>query len=205
MSNKNTGAKSIYEDFPFMQAFPFEDYSIEIESDDAFYGEDLEGLDFSKMPGLRDLDRQNIVNFTYMSKNSDVVISFHKDDVLYIDEVSESIKKLDSIRERIDKGLATNSLKLKIRAIGHGDIFIKRVSPAFEETKETFKTVLDSMLVLHEVEMSQKMVLKIITLDKNIDMTKLTPEEVKTIMMYLDFQLHHARIILGVVIASKIF
>lgn len=206
MANKNEGDKNIYDEFPFMQAFPFNEYEIEINQDSLFYIQDEDAaLDFSSMPGLKDLDPQEIVNFKYMASESDVIISFHIDDISYINEVSDTIKQIDKVRTILDSGLESDEFKEKIQSIKLGNTFIETVSPDFKEAKDTFKTVLDSITSLNGVEMSHKLVQNILDLKKSIDVGKLTVNEVKSILMYLDFQLHHAKIILGVVIAAKIY
>lgn len=206
MTNKKLGDNNIFDEFPFMQAFPFDEYQIEIEKDDLFYVQDENMvIDFSSVPGLKDLDSHEVVNFQYLIGENDIITSFHKDDIAYIDEVSDSIKKIDNIREILDDGIKMDDLKGKIKAIEAGDKFICKVSPDFKESKNTFKAVLDSIILLNGVEMSHKLVQNILELNKNIDITKLNVDEIKSILMYLDFQLHHAKIILGVVIAAKIY
>lgn len=203
MTDKKSKPTNIFEVFPFLQSFPFDMYEISIEKD-TFFIDDI-GVDISSISALNQLDEPEVVSFKYDADGNDIVISFHMDDIEYIKELSDGVKKLDAIREKLDNALEDDELKVKVSAIKAGNKFIDSLSSDFKESEYTFKSVLDNIIKLNGVEMSHKLVQNIIDLKSSINIKKLTVNEVKSINMYMDFQLHHAKIMLGIVIAAKIY
>ena len=57
---------------------------------------------------------------------------------------------------------------------------------------------------MNEIELSEGIIGKINRLDKDIAEYSFTVNESMAIEAYLNFQLHHVKIMLGVIIASKI-
>jgi len=178
-------------EFDFLNSFPFEEY--EITS-----GKELELPD-----GEINEYKNDLYNFTYSIPQSEVTISFHEDDMRFLNEKSNDIQELDSFRKNIDVGLKSNDIKFKFKCIKKNRKFLKRIgSPA---TKlDTFNDVLNGIQEMNGAKLSDKLIKKIINLNEKMDLSELTIGEEKSIFSYLNFQLHHVKIMLGVIIASKI-
>jgi len=182
----------LYELFPFLKSFPFDQYIIS-------GGKGEEEEENEQKNSFED----ELFNFKYVYRDKDIVISFYDTDILFLDVISKDITVLDGIRKSIDKGLDSNSMTVKFTSIRKAKTFLKKIkSPA--ENADTFKTVLNGLQEMNEVELSEDIINKIDELDKKLKDEKLNVNELITIDSYLDFQLHHAKIMLGIVIASKI-
>lgn len=179
----------IYEIFPFLESFPFDEYVLSSEKGSEKY-EDL-------------LGEEELIDFKYEAMDKDITVSFYKEDIEFLNIASEKISKLDSLREEIDKGLKSDDTLVKFESIKKTKRFLKKVSsPA--ENGEAFRSVLDGLQEMNEVELSEGIIGKINRLDKDIAEYSFTVNESMAIEAYLNFQLHHVKIMLGVIIASKI-
>jgi len=108
-----------------------------------------------------------------------------------------------SLRLEIDEALKSDEILTKFEGIEKTKPFLTKVkSPAVETN--SFTTVLNGLQEINEVEFSEGIVNKINNLDRKLIDFKFNVSETRVIHSYLDFQLHHAKIMLGVVIASKI-
>ena len=178
----------IYENFPFLKSFPFDEYTLS-SGKDADYHEEL--------------DKDELIDFTYKAMDKDITISFFNEDMEFLDIISEKVTSLDSLREDIDNALKSDEMLDKFEGIKKVKPFLKKVkSPAVDVS--SFTTVLKGLQEINEVEFSEGIVNKINKLDKKLIDFKFNVNEIKAIHSYLDFQLHHAKIMLGVIIASKI-
>lgn len=178
----------IYEIFPFLKSFPFDEYTLS-SGKDADYHEEL--------------DKDELIDFTYQTMDKDITISFFNEDMEFLDMISGNVTSLDSLRFQIDEALKSNEILTKFEGIEKTKPFLEKVkSPAVDTG--SFTTVLNGLQEINEVEFSEGIVNKINKLDKKLIDFKFNVNEIKAIHSYLDFQLHHAKIMLGVIIASKI-
>lgn len=179
----------IYQTFPFLQSFPFEEYKLS-EGKDSDHHQEV-------------FKKEDLYDFQYRAADKDVTISFYKEDIEFLNMISENVKKLDSLRENIDEGLKSSNMLVKFKSIEKSKAFLKKVnSPAEDVT--TFRSVLDGLQEINEVSLSEGIIKKINRLDKKLVDFDFTVNELMAVHAYLDFQLHHVKIMLGVVIASKI-
>ena len=194
---------AVYTNFPFLEAFPFKEYKIslsESEMEDIYPEDEL----LYREDELK-LEPLSLIHFTYAYDNSDVTISFYLEDVDFLHKKSDSISKLDSIRKKVDGGLNNQDIIKKMKAIKLLAPFMIKVGTAEVLKRDTFESVLESVQKMSSISLSNKMIEQIKNLDENINVKKLKYIEEQCMMIYLDFQLHHAKIILGTIIASKIY
>jgi hypothetical protein len=195
----------VYTTFPFLEAFPFKEYKISLSK------EHVSSMDENATNKLlySEYDLQfeplSLIHFTYPCDNSDVTISFYMDDIDFLNNKSDSILKLDSTLVEINKGLNNQDIIKKMKAIKHLFPFMKKVGTSEALKKDTFESVLKSIQSMSDINLSNKTVDQIKNLDENIDLSNLKSDEEKCVIIHLDFQLHHAKIILGTIIASKIY
>ena len=190
----------LYETLPFMEAFPFKEYEIDLESD----GDELE-VSPILVKTLGSFGESQLLNFNYVEHDATIMVSFHREDIIQTAEDSAKIKKLDSVRQELEKGIKSNDIVVKIEAIKKGRKFIRLLDNENLMNPE-FAPFLQEMLTLHSASLESHLVLELQKLkpQKILDF-KLIPAEKIAIFSYLNFQLHYARIILGVVIAAKIY
>ena len=179
----------IYEIFPFLESFPFDEYTLSSEKGSEKY----ENL----------LSDEELIDFQYTAIDKDITVSFYREDIEFLNMISEKINKLDSLREEIDRGLQSDDTLVKFESIRISKSFLKKVkSPA--ENEDVFRSVLDGLQEINETKLSEGIIGKINRLDDSLANYKFTVNESMAIEAYLNFQLHHVKIMLGVVIASKI-
>lgn len=190
----------LYKTLPFMEAFPFEEYEIDLESD----GDELE-VSPILIKTLGSFGESQHLNFNYVEYDSTIMVSFNREDILEVAEIASKIKKLDSVRLELDFGLRSSEIGTKIDAIKKGRKFIKLLNNENVMGPE-FAPFLQEMLSLHEASLESHLILELQKLkpQKLFDF-KFTLAERAAIFSYLNFQLHYARILLGVVIAAKIY
>ena len=190
----------LYETLPFMELFPFKEYEIDLESD----GSELE-VSPILIKTLGSFGESYHVNFNYIEHGATILVSFYLEDILEVAETAKVIKKLDSVRIELEDGIKSNSLVTKVDSIKKARKFIKLLKSDSLENPE-FIPFLQEMLALHEAVLESSLILELqkLKLQRILDF-KLTTNEKIAIFSYLNFQLHYARILLGIVIAAKIY
>lgn len=187
---------------PYMEAFPYDNYEIVLEEE-----EDLDPIDISPilLNVFGPLNKDEKVTFKYLEKDSIVQISFYLDDVEYIAAASNKIKKMDSINEDLEKALTTKSLEEKIESIKRSKKFIKLLD-SDHLLFAPFTEVLRDMLDLYDTSLIASQILGVQRLQhKKIEEEKLTQKQKDAVSAFFNFQLNYAKIILGIVIAVKIY
>lgn len=192
----------LYAEFPFMQAFPFEEYTFTLEKEDDLTT--LSGIDPVVISEAGKFVVPEFVNFYYISKETKVSLSFYTYDIRYILENSKDVKKIDEIREALDYGISATTLLDKIESIKKGEKFLKKLGSSLIVGK-SFDGVLDEFLANKGYVVSKSELRKIKSKFKTIS-EDLYDDELKEIIgSFYDIHLHHIKILLGIVIASKIY
>jgi hypothetical protein len=193
----------LYTVFPFMEAFPFEGYEITLEADGS--EPDETGISPLILKQFGAIGTENHLNFFYLDGETSMLVSFYQEDVQYIAETSGKIKKLTPVRDDLDSGLLSSSLKVKIDCVKRSKKFINLLKSE-ELSDAPFSEILKEVLDAHGAVLNSQQTLAVQKMNfKKIEETKLTSAERKAIGSFLDFQLNYAKIILGIVIAAKIY
>lgn len=193
----------LYLTLPFMEAFPFKEYDIALEVEGSG-PEDL-GVDPILIKHLGSFGTEQIVNFNYSENVGPIIISINQEDVLYLAEISRKIKKMTPVREALDIGLNSNSLEEKAEEIKRSRVFIKSLdSDVLLDPR--FEGVLADIMEVHGVNLTSTQLLAL--QKRSVAKLKKTPFSEKQYSVgkaYFDFQLHYAKILLGIIIAAKIY
>lgn len=200
--NKSLNNSELYKTFPFLYAFPFDNYQINLEKD-TFNPKAL-GIDPMIVNNISGLEEPDVVNFCYIESDSRIVISFYTNDIEYLKDKSSEIKSLDSIRKNIDDGLESLSIKTKIDCIKKATKFIKLLNSGLISSV-SFNEVFLDMLKIDNIELSNKTVISLQNMSSTIKEEKFTDAELKAIRTFYNFRLHYVKILLGVVISAKIY
>jgi hypothetical protein len=188
---------------PFMSEFPFTEYTIELLEK----GDDLIQLGISPMliNEFGDTGLVETLNFYYLEGDSNISISIDRFDVSWIATQAQKVKVLDSTLKALNVGLDSSDLVEKARAAKVGKKFIKAIecedallvdsNELLAEFLNLYGTVLTSKLKMNLQKLS------IATL-KN---TQFSERQWMAVTAYLNFQINYSKILLGIVIAAKIY
>ena len=188
---------------PFILEFPFKEYDIRLVE----RGEDFIQLGISPMLVNEFGDTGTIenLNFYYTEGGSDISISINKHDVEWIAEQANLVKKLDSIRKSLDDGLESKSLIDKIKSIKFGKKFTKLIG-CDNTLIIDFNELLSEFIELYDATFTSKIKLGLQKLSEaTLNSTELSERQYKVASAFFNFQIHYIKILLGIVIAAKIY
>ena len=188
---------------PFMVEFPFKEYDIQLVE----RGEDFLQLGISPMliNEFGDTGTIESLNFYYTERGSDVSISINKYDVEWIAEQADLVKKLDAIRKSLDDGLESKSLIDKIKSIKFGKKFTKLIG-CDNTLIIDFNELLSEFIKLYDATFTSKIKLGLQKLSEaTLNSTELSERQYKAASAFFNFQIHYIKILLGIVIAAKIY
>lgn len=188
---------------PFMSEFPFDDYEITIED----FGLPLDQLGISPIL-INELGANNNlkrVDFYYAEGESSVSISLRKDDIEWLASESPKITKFDDLCKEIEEALKSTDLACKMKSIRSGRKFLRNFSdPNLQEVD--FNETMSEFLEIYSVQLDSKTKLVIQNLNmKAMAKTELVENKYLAVRGFLNFQLNYIKIVLGIVIATKIY
>ncbi len=188
---------------PFMAEFPFPDYEITVvEKGSSFVSL---GISPILINAFGDTGTSAIVNFDYPESDSNVTISIYKDDIEWIAQESNKIKKMDKLRLLLDLSLESDNLIEKIKAIRVGKKFI-RLLDCENFTEFDVGDVISDFILIYETVLPSKVKLALQKLSESaLKSTEFSEKQFKVATAFLNFQIHYIKILLGIVIAAKIY
>lgn len=200
-NNSSNSQSELYEKFPFLQSFPFNDYEIMLEKKDDFGA--LSGIDPVVISEAGTFVSPDFINFNYQGNYTKIHLSFYTYDIQYILESAEKIKKMDSVVESLNSGLEDLSIPEKIKSIKKGESFLKKLGASLIPGG-VFDGVLDDFLAAEDIILSKADIKKIKAKSRTLTDDKFNENTSKIIRSFYDIHLHHIKVLLGVVIASKV-
>ncbi len=198
----NDGAlqiEKVYNMFPYLSSFPFGEYSISTNTLDEECDVEVDPMVAKEASSSSNLE---LINFTYQYGESDICFSFYTFDIDFICSVSKKVRKLDSIREKMDLGISSKDINEKLDCIRAGEIFIKKLGSSLL-AGESFDGILYEMLNIKDIKIEDELLNDITDL-KDIECSSLEYGIYNSVSDYYDLHLHHIKILLGIVIAYKI-
>ena len=188
---------------PFMAEFPFGEYDITMVE---------RGADFIKLgvspilvKEFGDTGKIQSLNFYYIEEGSDISISLYKGDVEWIAEEAANVKKVDALCKILDTSLSSEDLILKTRAIKNGRKFSKLLNYD-AVTGIDFNELLSEFLSIYDTHLNSKIKLGLQKLSEaTLKSTEFSEKQFKAVNAFLNFQIHYIKILLGIVIAAKIY
>lgn len=195
----------ICDSLPFMHAFPFKEYTIALQQSQEKSAQDL-GINPIIAKSFGEIEPSKRVHFSYEEGDATLLVSFYLDDLKYIENNYRKIKKLDSVLKDLNDGMATNSIEEKIQAIKKGKAFVRLLKSDILNSPQ-FEGILLDICEILEISLATNVMLDLHKLNVKGVLTteEFTKKERGAIAAYLNFQLHYAKIILGIVIAAKIY
>ena len=188
---------------PFMTEFPFGDYDISmVERED-----DLIKLGISPIlvKAFGDSGTIQSLNFYYIEDGSDISISLYRGDVEWIAEESVHIKKMDALRKTLDDSLKADDLLIKVKTIKSGRKFLKILN-CDNVTGIDFNELIVDFTSIYDTALTSKIRLGLQKLSEaTLRSTEFSEKQFKAVRAFLNFQIHYIKILLGIVIAAKIY
>jgi hypothetical protein len=185
--------------YPFLKNFPFDEFEIEVgdlnsskvrhQSDDDFFEDE---------PG------PNVLRFSLGEKDKGrISIVIFEKELSWIAMVADDIKNLDGIRKVLDRGIRSKDLIVKRNAVEAAETWSQAIQDNNARLSySTMGEVLASMIKgQHQFV---QVISKLAALSLKKGLVNLNKEEYEIILTYYHFQLIYTKLILGLVIASKI-
>jgi hypothetical protein len=188
---------------PFMAEFPFGEYDIRMVE----RGEDFIKLGVSPIlvKEFGDTGKIQSLNFYYIEEGSDISISLYRGDVEWIAEDAINVKKVDALCKVLDTALSSDDLTLKTKAIKAGRKFSKLLN-CDAVTSIDFNELLSEFLSIYDTHLNSKIKLSLQKLsDATLKSTEFSERQFKAVKAFFNFQIHYIKILLGIVIAAKIY
>lgn len=186
--------------FPFMKNFPFnDDFEMEILNPPVMAMMLDEEFDTGRSFGPK------VIGFSHKGNPTKCAVSIMSDELQWISEKAEGVTKLDKINKRIDRGLRSRDLLVKRDIAMEADVWLKQVSDRRASlSQETFNEVIHTLLSGKSISESAAVIRSINKLYAKRGVLKLSQHNIDIIYTYLHFKLVYTKLILGIVIASKI-
>lgn len=200
MREVTTETTKINRAFPFMKNFPFSnEFSMEVAAPQVM------AMMFDEEFSPTRRTSPNLINFTHTGTPSKMVISMYADELEWIGDVADAVKSLDKISKRIDRGLKTRDIFLKRDIVMEADLWLNGIKDRSASlSKETFNEVIQSLLGGKSLDEAVSVINSVNKLYTKRGVVKISKENLNVIFTYFHFKLVYAKLILGIVIASKI-
>lgn len=186
--------------FPFMSNFPFnDDFEITLETPPmmaVMFDDDFESS--VRKPG-------KTISFRHKGSPLKATIVITPAELTWIEQTAQSIKKLDRISKKIDRGLKSKDVLLKKDISIEADLWLSQLSDNNSSlSQETFNDVLKSLLGDRSVKQTVQFITDLNRLYSGKGMIRMKREDLNVAFTYFHFRLIYAKLMLGIVIASKI-
>lgn len=133
-------------------------------------------------------------------------INFYEKEIWLLDSISNHISSLNSISKLINECLDSDNLIIKRDGLLECEEWTKSFDPTgtakFQYT--TFTDVLNAMMTHSNIKDKEGLLKNIEKLHKKKGIVKLDSDQEKLVICFYQFQLIYFKLILGIVIASKI-
>ena len=194
---------SIFDIFPFLLSFPFHDYSITLEQG-VDYLDDL-GIDpIVLSAGGGGIATPDFVNFQHTGEESKITLSFYTYDISFIINNCSHILKFDDVRKSIDDGLNSLAIGEKLKSIKIGEKLVRKIGKSLV-AGSSFNKLFDDLLKNNRHSLKADVIRDIKLKRLKVPEYEYTEVEKSIIRSFYDLHLHHLKILLGIVIAIKIY
>jgi hypothetical protein len=186
--------------FRFMKNFPFnDDFEITLHSQPMMAVMFDEEFDSEiRRPG-------KIVHFKYKDSPLRATIAITPVELAWLEKTADSIKKLDQISKKINRGLKTKDVLVKKAMSVEADEWLSQLADGNSTlSKETFNEVLKSLLGNRSVKQTVQFINTLNRLYSGKGLVRMTRDDLDVAFTYFHFRLIYAKLMLGIVIASKI-
>jgi len=184
--------------YPFLKNFPFSEFTIEA-------GEiNSPGLLRMEDDSFVQTSSQGLVQFSFGKKESgQITVVLFEQELEWIASIADSITDLDRIRKTLDKGIKAKDLISKRNAVEAAETWCLAVQNSRARLSySTMGDILSSMI--RDTKQLVQIIGKLAALSLKKGLVNLSKQEYEIILTHYHFQLVYTKLILGLVIASKI-
>ena len=182
--------------YPFLKNFPFKEFQVEIG--DEFKPMILDDSDYQEQP----VDPK-LLKFVYETGQSSMAIMIFEQELNWLNEIAEKITDLDHATKVIDEAIESPDLLVKRDGVNFAEEWSSKIQD--NHTRLSYST---SGEILASLVKNQSQLVAIINKLVKLAMCKglvgLDREEYQIILTYYQFQLIYTKLILGIIISSKI-
>lgn len=196
--SQNRLARQVAAKYPFLNSFPFKEFSIDISE------MGLPGLAIAEFEQEEESSGTAMVKFSIddqLKGNLSIVI--FEQELKWIQEVADEVKDLDRISKKLEKGIKSKDLIVKRNAVEAAEVWCKALEN--DRARLSYSTLGDALMrMIKDHRQLTQVISKIMLLSKKEGLVSLTKDEHNIILSYYHFQLIYTKLILGLIIASKI-
>lgn len=193
--------EGVFEMFPFMRSFPFDEYEFELEKLES--SNSSSGINPIIIEQAGKFVGPSIITFHATGVITNTAISFYTYDIKYIQSQADKIKKMDQLNTSMRIALDSTDFLIKLEGIKVGEKFLKKIGSGLTAAS-TFNKIISELLAISEIKIESGLLKQIKKLDNSIDQSSFTDEEQEVICEYYNLYIHNIRILLGIIIAIKI-
>ena len=185
MSKLDIQREVIYK-FPFLKDFPFSEYSIKFENYDKYDNTNI-----------------SIIKFTYNKNKISMSISIFENDLAFIKNLADSISNIDEIFNIIEDALNSQNILDK----RNGNIIAEEWYEDLNNGKSRLSYSTSGEILISLIESQDQftsIVNKLNKLEIGNGIVGLNETEYSIILTYYQFRLIYIKMLLGIIISSKI-
>lgn len=189
--------------YPFLANFPFAEFTLEIGELPA---PPMSAPVSEEPPVDSKLAKYSspIIRFIF-DKDTRFTINIHEKDLLWIQSRAETVFELDTISQILNEALVTGDILKRRDAAEIADDWIKKLSDNKTMLAySTFNDVLSALIGDRKLQDTALLINNLNKLSSKRGLVRLTKDEYSILMMYYHFRIVYTKLILGLVIASKI-
>ena len=180
--------------YPFLENFSFKEF--QVEAGDVF--KPMDDSDYMNQP----IDPK-LLKFVYETGPSSMTIMIFEQELNWLNEIAEKITDLDHATKVIDEAIASTDLLVKRDGVNFAEEWSSKIQD--NRTRLSYSTSGEILagLVRNQTQFTT-VINKLVKLALGKGLVGLDREEYQIILTYYQFQLIYTKLILGIVIASKI-
>jgi hypothetical protein len=144
-----------------------------------------------------------LVKFVYDTIASSMTIVVFEQELNWIDSVAHKVTNLDEAARIIENGLQTEDFLSKRDAVNFADTWCAQLHDSTARLSYSTSGEILTSLVKNHFQLAS-IINKIVKFASGIGLVSLTAEEYSIILTYYQFQLIYAKLMLGLVIGSKL-
>jgi len=194
ISSVSKQAYVVQRKYPFLENFPFKEFQVEA-------GDVFKPMDDSVYAN-RPIDPK-LLKFVYDADQSSMTIMIFEQELNWLNSIAEKITDLDHATKVIDEAIESTDLLTKRNGVNFAEKWSSKIQDNHTRLSYSTSGEILAGLVRNQAQFIT-VINKLVKLALGKGLVGLDREEYQIILTYYQFQLIYTKLILGIVIASKI-
>jgi hypothetical protein len=182
--------------YPFLENFPFNEFQVEA-------GDLFKPMAADDSPYPTQTVDPKLLKFVYETDQSSMTIMIFEQELNWLNEIAEKITALDHTTKVIDEAINSTDLLTKRDGVNFAEEWSSKIQDNRTRLSYSTSGEILSGLVRSHAQLTE-VINKLVKLALGKGLVGLDREEYQIILTYYQFQLIYTKLILGIVIASKI-